>query len=227
MDDFDVSDFNGVCRLFPLPGVVQFPHSVLPLHIFEPRYREMTEDALESDKLITIVQLRPLEESSTSGVRPVEAFGCLGRIIRHQRLKDGRFRILLHGLSRVHLIKEIESPKQYRLSHARVIADQEGLGVAPEPEVLASLFRKFIVQEAGAIDPEMDTLLAAPLSLSVLTDIIGHALPLPVAMKQRLLDKNDVSWRANALVSWILSSFNPNANADRFDTGFPPPFSRN
>ena len=61
-DDFDLKDFTNVCRLFPLPGVVLFPHAVLPLHIFEPRYRQMTEDALATDRLIAIVQLRPTTE---------------------------------------------------------------------------------------------------------------------------------------------------------------------
>ena len=58
-DDDDLRDFGNRSRLFPLPGVVLFPHAVLPLHIFEARYRQMTEDALGSDQLITIVQIRP------------------------------------------------------------------------------------------------------------------------------------------------------------------------
>lgn len=58
-NDFELRDFANVTRLFPLPNLVMFPHVVLPLHIFEPRYRQMTEDALAGDRLITMVQITP------------------------------------------------------------------------------------------------------------------------------------------------------------------------
>src|SRR3954463_13716392 len=105
MEGDELRDFSGVCRLFPLPGVVLFPHAVIPLHIFEPRYRQMTEDALDDDKLVTIVQLIPPGTiySGALGTPPVDAVGCLGRIIRHERLSDGRFNLLLLGRKRVRL----------------------------------------------------------------------------------------------------------------------------
>ena len=62
--DYDLREFGGVCRLFPLPDLVCFPHALLPLHIFEPRYRQMTEDALAGDQFITMVQIRPAAEGS-------------------------------------------------------------------------------------------------------------------------------------------------------------------
>src|SRR3954447_23286620 len=99
MDD-DVREFDGTCRLFPLPGVVLFPHAILPLHVFEPRYRQMTEDALSGDKLVTIVRLRPAgatlsEPPDTLGSPPIERVACVGRILQHERLPDGRFGLLL------------------------------------------------------------------------------------------------------------------------------------
>ena len=111
-NDLDQRDFANVTRLFPLPNLVIFPHVVLPLHIFEPRYRQMTEDALAGDRLITIVQISPPArgEHWTEPV-PLESVGCLGRIIRHERLADGRFNILLLGRKRVRLRREITTAK--------------------------------------------------------------------------------------------------------------------
>src|SRR5438309_4872697 len=116
MDDHDLKDFGSVCRLFPLPGVVLFPHAVLPLHIFEPRYRQMTEDALATDRLITIVQIRPPGEWKSPEEPSLEEFGCLGRIFKHERLPDGRFNFLLLGHKRVRLTREVPSAKLYRTS---------------------------------------------------------------------------------------------------------------
>ena len=93
----ELREFRNVCRLFPLAGVVLFPHSVLPLHIFEPRYRQMTADALASDNLITIVQPRVPDEDSPDRP-PLESVACLGKIVKHERLLDGRFNFLLLGL---------------------------------------------------------------------------------------------------------------------------------
>src|ERR1700722_5476852 len=119
-DDYDLKDFDNISRLFPLPGVVLFPHAVLPLHIFEPRYRQMTEDALGTDRLITIVQIRPPGEWKSSSEPALEEFGCLGRIFKHERLPDGRFNFLLLGRKRVRLIREIASGTLYRMSEVNV-----------------------------------------------------------------------------------------------------------
>src|SRR5438270_1015353 len=101
-EDHILSAFQNVCRLFPLAGIVLFPHAVLPLHIFEPRYRQMTEDALADDKLVTIVQLRSPTSSTANalGSPPIEEIGCLGRILQHERLDDGHFNIMLLGRKR-------------------------------------------------------------------------------------------------------------------------------
>src|SRR3954465_12071673 len=110
--DYDLRDFANVCRLFPLPKVVLFPHAVLPLHIFEPRYRQMTEDALAGDRLITMIQIRPRSEGETwREPVEIEEVGCLGRIIQHERLADGRFNMLLLGRKRVRILRELTGGK--------------------------------------------------------------------------------------------------------------------
>src|SRR4051794_6251247 len=123
MGDDDLRDFGHVCRLFPLPGVVLFPHAVLPLHIFEPRYRQMTEDALAGDRLVTMVQLRLHGVSSPKSPPAIEEVGCLGRILQHERLPDGRYNFLLLGCKRVRLRRELSSGKLYRIAEAEILED--------------------------------------------------------------------------------------------------------
>src|SRR5437660_1133908 len=98
-----LSRFEGTARLFPLPNLVLFPHVIQPLHIFEPRYREMMADALAGDRLVSIVLLRPGWEASYQGQPLVHEVACLGRIVADQRLEDGRFHLLLRGLARVRI----------------------------------------------------------------------------------------------------------------------------
>src|ERR1700730_12850904 len=100
-DDFTLPlAFDGTVRLFPLPNVVLFPHVTLPLHIFEPRYRAMTADALAGDRLITMMLLRPGWEEQYEGRPPLYPVGCVGKIVTDQKLDDGRYNLLLRGVSR-------------------------------------------------------------------------------------------------------------------------------
>src|SRR6516165_4306322 len=122
--DHDLREFANVCRLFPLPKVVLFPHAVMPLHIFEPRYRQMTEDALATDKLVTIVQWRPPYPTAPGAEPELEEIGCLGRILEHQRLADGKFNCLLLGCKRVRLGRELPVGKLYRIAQVEILEDE-------------------------------------------------------------------------------------------------------
>ncbi len=86
--------------IFPLPNVVLFPNVFLPLHIFEPRYRQMVEDALKGDRIIGMVLLRPGWEGNYEGRPPVYPIGCAGVITHAERLPDGRFNIVLRGMEK-------------------------------------------------------------------------------------------------------------------------------
>ena len=136
--DSDLSDFSNQCRLFPLPDVLLFPHALLPLHIFEPRYRQMTEDALAGDRLVTIVQIRPApDDSPWLEPVPIMDVGCVGKIVQHERLGDGRFNFLLLGCKRVRLKREIPSDKLYRIAEAEIMEDEDA-GESFEPDRVAN-----------------------------------------------------------------------------------------
>src|SRR6185295_15115312 len=92
--------------LFPLPNVVLFPNVCLPLHIFEPRYREMTEEALAGDRMIGMVLLRPGWERNYEGRPPVFSVGCSGVITHYNKLDDGRYNIVLRGIERFSIVDE-------------------------------------------------------------------------------------------------------------------------
>src|SRR5436853_468650 len=99
-DQYILANFPGRARLFPLPNLVLFPHVVQPLHVFEPRYRQMTADALADDRLITLVLLKPGWEDAGNKPPAVHPVACLGRVVADQLLPDGRYNLLLRGLSR-------------------------------------------------------------------------------------------------------------------------------
>jgi uncharacterized protein len=110
--------------MFPLPNCVLLPGGLLPLHVFEPRYREMTRDCLATHQLMGVARLRPGYEKSYYDKPPVfERFG-VGRIICSEELPDGRFALLLRGVGRVEIARELADDKAYRLVEARLLDDK-------------------------------------------------------------------------------------------------------
>jgi Lon protease-like protein len=102
-------DFSRPVPLFPLRGVVLMPHATVPLHIFEPRYRAMTAQALDTAGLIAMASVTPDQVQSLAGNPPLRSVVCVGYIVRHERLPDGRYNLLLHGLVRARILEEHES----------------------------------------------------------------------------------------------------------------------
>jgi Lon protease-like protein len=225
-DDRDLSGIKAL-KLFPLPGVVLFPHAVLPLHIFEERYKEMTEDALTSDRLVTMVMLRPEAEWKGKGSPRYEEYGCVGRILKYERLADGKFNFLLLGLRRVRLTREVASGKRYRASEFQAIDDlaTEGEELEARKADLVRLFRAFL-EPHGGIDSDLEEIISSPLPAGALADILSHALPIPVDMKQGLLAEQQVETRLEELCDWLRAATRAIAAAPP-TADFPPPFSAN
>jgi uncharacterized protein len=220
----DLDDFSGRCRMFPLPNLVLFPHAILPLHIFEPRYRQMTDDALASDQLVTIVQVKPMIEGTpwTEPV-PVMEVGCLGRIVEHERLPDGRFYVLLQGCKRVRLEQELPSPKLYRIARATILEDQDpSMEFENRREALIDLFLQSF-DRPHPLDADLSRMMNSGVPLGVLTDFIAHILELPARCKQSLLEETLVENRVTTLQS-ILQKLVLSRPTSRH---YPPPISLN
>src|ERR1700719_2288361 len=123
-DNFSpLSGFTGMVRLFPLPNVVFFPQVMQPLYIFEPRYRQMTADALAGDRLIALVLPRSGWEADYAGSPAVHSVACLGKIVADQEIKGGLYNILLRGLGRVQILHEIPHGKNYRKAKVELLAE--------------------------------------------------------------------------------------------------------
>jgi Lon protease-like protein len=191
--------FDGVSRLFPLPNFVLFPHVVKPLHIFEPRYREMTADALKSDRLIALVQLKPGWDEDYEGTPPVYDMACLAHIVNDQRLPDGKYNLLVRGLCRLQLLEEVVNLKLYRSARGKIVCDPVHEDNAVTRLEMAKAAVPWI-QAAGPILTQFQQVLQTKLPLGVLCDILAFTLPLPVEIKQELLAEIDIPRRAECLL---------------------------
>lgn len=219
--------FSGVVRLFPLPNVVLFPHVVQPLHVFEPRYREMVEDALASDGLIAMALLQPGWERDYEGRPQVSPVACLGQIISHQRLADGRFNLLLQGVRRAAIQRELPPTAPFRQVEVDLLDDfYPASGKASRPKMqrrLVELARELLPDRAP-LREELDQLLASRISLGVLADVFAYTLGFSLSVKQRLLAQWNVDRRAALLID-RLAALAQAASAS--DPDFLPPFSLN
>jgi uncharacterized protein len=225
MSDDPLTDFEGTARLFPLPNLVLFPSVIQPLHIFEPRYREMMADALVDDRLLALVLLAPGWEEDYHLCPRVHPVACLGTITNEEQLHDGRYNLLLNGLRRIRIASELPSQKLYRSARVELLED------IPAPASLECQLRKDVARRVplwfadhpGAL-AQAQQLLQSQLPLAVLADIFSFALPLSVETKQALLEELDVARRAQMLLTELDAQLPPDSPTDR---RFPPEFSPN
>ncbi len=222
-----LSDFTGVARLFPLPNVVLFPHVVQPLHIFEPRYRKMTQDALEGDRLVAMVLLRPGWEEDYEGRPPVHDVACLGRIMNEHRLPDGKYNLLLRGLCRLRLEEEVPSGTLYRTAQGWPLPDSSD--PADPSELRGRLVEvvKAWLPQGTPFAGQLETLAQTPLPLGALCDVLGFALPFAVEVKQGLLEELDVELRARQLLQALAANPPPELIALPKLSKYPPEFNSN
>jgi ATP-dependent Lon protease len=220
--------FAGVVRLFPLPNLVVFPHVVQALHVFEPRYLEMLEDALAGDQLIAMALLQPGWEAEYEGRPAIFPVTCLGRVMAHARLENGRYNILLHGLRRAAIVREFPPERAFRLAEVAILEDLYPAGNADgrtrmQAEIL-SAFRQLGSQSEEAKE-QVDELLGKQVPLGELVDIVAYTLPLKSVFKQQLLAEWNVDIRSDMLLRQIQSAGQAASAAG--DSPFPPSFSQN
>jgi len=178
--------------IFPLPNCVLLPGGLLPLHVFEPRYRELTRDCLAGHHYMGIARLRPGFEHSYYGRPPVyERFG-VGKIICSEELPDGRFALLLRGVARVEMARELPTDRAYRQVEARMLTD-----IAADRDEAFDHHRRLIslcdrlaeVIDAGG--PQLRELARAFDDPGACADAIAAALVMDTDARQELLDAID------------------------------------
>src|SRR4051812_22095994 len=194
MPDFERFEPSALSSLpiFPLPNCVLLPGGLLPLHVFEPRYRELTKHCLEGHQLMGVARLRPGFEQSYYGRPPVyERFG-VGKIICSEELPDGRFALLLRGVARVQLVGELPSDRAYRKVEARMLADavhDRDEAFDHHRRLISLCDRLAEVIDAGG--PQLRELARAFDDPGACADAIAAALVMDTDARQELLEAID------------------------------------
>lgn len=199
-----LAGFSGRLPLFPLPRVVQFPMTVLPLHIFEPRYRAMTRHALDGEKLIGMALLEPGYEADYYGRPAIHPTVCLGRLIHVEEKEDGTFDILLEGLARARILEE-EPGGDFRAARVEVLED---VRLAPDDEGLwrqrlDMLMVQLTPEIATPIRKTLGTLMNSHLPMGTLLDLLAHAIPAPAEDRQQVLAAADIQARAKLVLELL------------------------
>lgn len=182
--------------IFPLPNTVFFPKTLLPLHIFEPRYRSMVEDARANENLIGMVLLKSGWEKDYFGNPQVHDIACVGEIQYTEKLQDGKYNIMLYGLSRVRILKFVQS-KPYRVAQVKYLKetrfDPHELNEHEESESFINLVRTYLT-EVGVDDPD-ELLELQSHSLESIVNHVACILDFSTAEKQMLLEADILSTR--------------------------------
>ncbi len=195
--------------VFPLPGAILLPYEMLPLHVFEPRYRALVEEVLRSERPLGIAQLAPGWEGGYDGRPALEPVMGVGTIVRHERLADGRFNILVRGLARVRMASELPPDEPYRVVRATLVPDQlrDGFDAEAAGESLRRILFALCSSKAGPGAAALAQLASAADGVGDLADIIIAALVTDAGQRRESLSGGDVARRveiAQAAVAELL-----------------------
>ena len=185
--------------IFPLPNAVLFPTALLPLHVFEPRYRAMVNDALDSERLIGMVMLRPGWEGQYEGAPAVYPVGCAGFITHADRLPDGRYNMILRGIEKFRIVDERpagDGPACYRIARVEPIDEALSPGAADIQSArrrLEKLIAKTLQRHDDPVPKDIP-------DADLVHAIAQHLEPLE---KQALLECNGLLERCEALVELL------------------------
>lgn len=192
--------------VFPLPGALLFPGMHLPLHIFEPRYRAMVSDAMARDRRIGMIQ--PAGEGDRP---PLYAVGCVGRIVEVEALEDGRYNLVLEGLSLFRVVRELDVTTAFRQVEADLIPspanDELSLGRRAALEMES---RRFAERAGYAVDWEA----VGRLDDQSLVNGIAQIAPFDAAAKQALLEADRIEARAELIIQ-LMQFFGRHNGEDR------------
>ncbi len=202
------ADIEAACAgmpVFPLPGVVFIPHTLLPLHVFEQRYRDLVKDVLAGDRLMAVPQLAEGWEQDYAG-RPALVPTCgVGLVVRHQELPDGRFNVILLGLRRARIRQEPATDTSYRVAQVDLLEDRN----ADRAGAAALRLRTVVAQVMGPrldAPEDLDRLLNPERGPSELADTVAHMVLQDPAHRQAFLEEDDLLVRIDLLATHLMSS---------------------
>ena len=197
------SEIAESCRrlpLFPLPGVVFLPGSVVPLHVFEARYRELVTDCLTGNRLMGIPTLVAGWESDYDGRPPVHTIAGMGRIVEHHRFPDGRYNIAVKGLGRVRIDHEITDSPTYRIASATLLAEEIPGAIKPILSRMQILLLQILVLHPQ-LRSRLEKLIESPEPGMI--DVLAHLLIQDVASRQEYLEQDRLDQRAELVITGL------------------------
>jgi len=188
--------------VFPLPRVVFFPGTALPLHLFEPRYRRMAEDCVDGGpNAMAVTLLAPGWEDNYEGDPPISEIAGAGRIVGHQRRPDGTHDIVLHGLHRVRLEELPSDDVPYRLARATPIEDS---GTAGSSDMLAMMaVAMSVASRVRERQPDFSLQVSAELPPGRAADVVADQLVVSPNDRQRILQAIDVKERVSMVTEAV------------------------
>jgi uncharacterized protein len=193
--------------MFPLPGVVLFPHALLPLHIFEERYKKLARDLLASHRCLAVAMLESSDDAMGPGHPPVRPVMGVGEVVVAHELPDGRFNLVLRGRARVHMDEELPSDDPYRLIAASVRSDLPVANLAELSDADQSL--RVLVGRLAANMPDGGELLrqtvAAQVEPCALADVLAAVLIVDPRKRQRLLESRDGLLRVEVVTAEVVA----------------------
>jgi Lon protease-like protein len=190
-----------VLPIFPLPDVTLFPSTMLPLHVFEARYRAMVTDTLSRDRRLAVVMLRPGYEAHYEGKPAVRDIAGAGEIVKWERLPTGRYNLLVQGHWRIRIVRELPTDTLYRMVQVDVLDDVAG---ADDVASLVRRVRETCSTVLAALDRPrdlLDTALGRDAAPGVVADRVAAAFLPDPGVRQELLETTDVSQRLTRLVA--------------------------
>lgn len=200
LEDRDLAQLS----IFPLPSATLFPGALLPLHVFEPRYRELVRDALQGRKIFAVARLKPGFEQQYEGRPPVFEVCGVGAIESYDERKDGRFDLTLRGLSRVRIVEELAPVRSFRQVRAERLVEPP-----PSPALVAAWQQK-LAKLWHALAPhlpepvrELSALTRDAEGPSAYADRLAAALVADPEASQQLLAEPDASERLRLLTSRV------------------------
>jgi Lon protease-like protein len=190
-----------VLPIFPLPQLTFFPHTLLPLHVFEARYRAMVGDVLPGTKRLLIVGLQPGFEESYAGKPPVYQVAGLGEIVQWERLATGRYNIVVQGDARARIMAELPSDTLYRVVRADRLDDvRPQRDVAPLVERIRAQCRHLLAALDRSPDLLAEALRDGQEPGAIADQIASAVLPDPL-LRQELLETLDAERRLELLAT--------------------------
>jgi Lon protease-like protein len=192
--------------IFPLADVVLFPGALLPLHVFEPRYRDLTKDVLESSRLMAVVRVRSGHEAELSGNPPIHDVAGVGYVIASEQLEDGRYNLVLRGVGRIRIAEELATGKTYRSVRAELLLDthskRSSEDVTTSHGQLIALCDRLsrLLEQGGDNLRELARAVPTP---SACVDVLAAALVTEIDERQRLLETLDPAERLDRMLGHV------------------------